>query len=88
MSRSISEVSIVELPATEFLEHLRGPNVVDIVLAAPVDVGRRVERLVSQIFDVHHFDADVVANAGVLEQLRHLWTIEFPKRLSFESQKI
>jgi hypothetical protein len=72
MSSAVPEVSVVELPAAEFLEHLRGPDVVDVVLAAPVDVGRRVERLVGQILDVYHLDGDVVADAGVLEQLRHL----------------
>jgi hypothetical protein len=74
VSSAISEMSVVELPGAELLEHLRSPDVVDVVLAAVVDVGRRVERLVGQILDVHHLDGDVVADAGVFEQLRHLRT--------------
>ena len=67
MSSAVSEVSVVELPTAEFLEHLRGPDIVDVVLTAPVHVGRRVKRLVGQILDVHHLDGDVVADAGVFE---------------------
>jgi len=72
VSGPVPDLPVFQLPAAKLFEHLRGPDVFGIVLAARVEVGRGVEGGARQVLDVHHFDADVVADAGVFEEQRHL----------------